>query len=119
MKRLLAVAMGMCALGVSFSGFAYAGNEAAGTMILGQVSWVNPDGSHGLVMEDVNAQVSGGSDRDWVNPDGAHGTAGVLDRGPLQAESPFWMNPDGVAGTINGDIKSGEPHRSTAVAASK
>lgn len=116
MKRLLAVAVGMCVLGVGLTGFAYAGNEAAGSMTFGQVSWVNPDGSHGFVSEDANAQVHERSESEWVNPDGARGTVGVPDRGRSLAESAFWMNPDGVGGMISSVTDSGEPRRSTSVA---
>ena len=116
MKRLLVVAAGMCVLGINLAGFAYAGNEVEGSMVFRQVSWVNPDGSHGIVMEDADAKSREVGDRNWVNPDGSRGTAGALDRGPSLAESPVWMNPDGVGGMLGAAIDSGDPRRSSSLA---
>ncbi|MEX5213137.1 MAG: hypothetical protein NW703_03135 [Nitrospiraceae bacterium] len=119
MKRSVVVAVGMCVLGLGISGLSDAGDEAPGSMIVGQVTWVNPDGSFGVGVgrQDANSQVRGRNVRDWVNPDGSRGTADESDRGPSLAGSSRWMNPDGVGGAITADINSDEPRRSVAVAA--
>jgi hypothetical protein len=115
MTRLLAIAVGMCVIGIVFTSLAYKENDIAGSKMLGYVSWVNPDGSHGLVSEDANAQVYERSDREWVNPDGSRGTAGTSDGGRL-TETSFWMNPDGIGGTID-EATDGGNRRSTSLAA--
>lgn len=117
MKRTLAIAVGMCVIGIVFTSLAYKENDIAGSKMLGHVSWVNPDGSHGFVSKGANAQVHERSDREWVNPDSSRGTAGALDRGPSLAGSPAWMNPDGVGGMISAATDSGEPRRSRSLAA--
>lgn len=115
MKRTLAIAVGICVMGIVFTSLAYKEKDLAGSKMLGHASWVNPDGSHGFMSEGDNVQVYERSAREWVNPDGSRGTASASDRGPALAGSSVWMNPDGVSGTISVATDSGEPRRSTSV----
>ena len=116
MTRLLAIAVGMCVIGIVFTSLAYKENDIAGSKGLGHASWVNPDGSHGFVSEGANAQGHERSDREWVNPDGSRGTEGGSDGERLVTERLFWMNPDGVGGTIY-EATDGGNRRSTSLAA--
>jgi hypothetical protein len=116
MKQLLAVAIGVCVIGIVITSLAYKENDTSASKMLGHVSWVNPDGSHGFVPAGANAQAHQRSDREWVNPDGSRGTARASDGERLLTERLFWMNPDGVGGTISVATDGGEPRRSTTVA---
>ena len=116
MTRLLAIAVGICVIGIVFTSLAYKEHDIAGSKMHGQVSWVNPDGSQGVVSEGANARIHERNDRPWVNPDGSNGTTGVSDGERLLTERLFWMNPDGVGGTIN-EATDGGNRRSTSLAA--
>ena len=62
-------------------------------------SWVNPDGTHGLIASSLDASSPEKREHVWVNPDGARGT----DSSPVglsSARDYSWVNPDGSTGHL-------------------
>ena len=116
MRSLLLVAAGISVSFIVFASLPTTGPDAAGSSILHKVSWVNPDGSHGVAAEIVVIERRE-KDRRWIDPSGIQGTISERTVGQSLVKSYFWINPDGSKGMLAGSTDDHDDPSLMAVAA--
>ena len=116
MKNFLLVAAGISLSLIILASLPTARPDAAGSSILHQVYWVNPDGSRGVAAEMVPIGRTE-KDRRWINPSGVQGMISERKVGQSLVKSYFWINPDGSKGMLDGSTDDREGPSAMTVAA--